>query len=64
LFRNQIAEDTSLIEKYRALHNDSIERARKAQQGYLTFEKHYFEELQKSSVERKQSIRNQGSVPN
>jgi hypothetical protein len=64
LFRNQIAEDNILIEKYRALHNDSIERARKAQQAYLTFEKNYFEELQKSSVERKQSIRNQGSVPN
>ena len=59
LFRTQIAEDTALIEIYRALHRDSIERAKKAQQKYFTFEKSYFEDLHLTSVERKQSIRKQ-----
>jgi hypothetical protein len=34
LLRIQISEDTALIEKYRALHDDTIDRAKKAQQKY------------------------------
>ena len=64
MFRTQVAEDSILVEKYRALHYDSIERAKKAQQKYFNFEKSYFEDLHLSSIDRKQSIRKQGTIPN
>ena len=64
MFRTQIAEDTILIEKYRALHNDAIERARNAQLKYANFEKSYFEDLHLSSIERKQNLRKQGTIAN
>lgn len=57
LFRTQIAEDTALIEKYQALHNETIERAKRAQQKYFNFEKTFFTEMHNTSSDRKQSIR-------